>query len=300
MLGRRDLRMEVQMNDAKPPGDGWTGFLTDVDLREAVNKGWITSCHADARSSWQGADSQIQPSSIDLYAEGFFTPESPDQAKTSLSLPAGGAVVYYTKEKLNLPRDVMGFVFTPTQWSMVGFFSPSIGHIDPGFKGALRQVGINMGQKELHLHSDMKVATVLLYKLHSPSDKDHTDRNGRATLDAAVNKAREIAPRFASDFGNFREQAKEVAMKEVEKSRRESEEKVDAKLTTAQAAVDTKLSDVQKTWWLPLAAALVLIPIVQIISSQLVGLDDLKQRLAKLEGAVNAKTSPPVGPVPQK
>jgi deoxycytidine triphosphate deaminase len=321
------------MSDLKASNNDhdWVGFLTDAELNKGVSQGWIESCRSDVTFSWEGAVSQIQPSSIDLYPEGFFTPDSSNKDELkSVDLPAGGAVVYYTKEKLALPPDVMGFVFTPTHLSMKAFFSPSIGHIDPGFKGALKLVGINMGRNPLHLDADTKVATVVLCKLHAKSTRDYTGRNGAPDKNAAVEKAREIASRFATDFGNFREQAKNVAQSESRALQTEVETKlaglrgnvdtklagalssVDTKLTGTLSSVDTKvetkaselqksLSDVQKSWWLPLVLALVLIPAVQILSNYLTGIDDLKQRLAKLEGAVaSARLSLPTGsPAPK-
>ena len=294
------------MNDQTQPCAGF-GFLTDADLVEAVRRDWITSCQADADAAWNGAQSQIQSSSIDLHAEGFFTPDSlgVGEATRDVTLKAGEAVVYYTKERLKLPPDVMGFVFAPTQLSLKGFFSPSIGHIDPGFEGPLRQVGINMGRGELQLDTTIKVATVVLFKLHSECAADHRMRNGDFNENDAIKRTREIAPRFASDFGDFRRQAKEVSEEVAKEESGSTKASVDAKLATAQSAnetkvgaavanfdaklsnMDAKLTNAQNSVWKPIVAALIIVPLmtfgIQAVAECITGLSALKERVTSLE-----------------
>jgi deoxycytidine triphosphate deaminase len=267
-----------------------SGFFTDADLLDFVKGEGVTFCQHDVQKDSTSAGSQIQPSSIDLRAEVFYTPGSID-AVTEVTLGPGSAVVYHTKEELNLPADVAGFVFTPTHLSMKGFFSPSIGHIDPGFKGRLRQVGIHMGQHELTLEAGTKVATVVLYKLHTACTSDYMMRNGPPG-GKPEQQSRSIATRFANDFGNFRAQARDVAKDEGQALQLE----VKNSLGSLRSEVNKKMDDVQGSLWLPLLVALIFLPLMQIFLSHYSGVNDLRQQVVELRAELNALS--PKGPHP--
>lgn len=183
------------------------GFLPDSDLRYCVQQKWITNCDLDAESDWTSSHSQIQASSIDLFPAAFLQHGSQDRLD-AVSLPPGAAVLIETREVFDLPEDVMGLVFTPTSWSLQGFFSTSVGHIDPGYNKSLTIVGINMGGKTLELDCSKKIAQVLLYRLHKRSEAPYCARRSRQHL---PRRTTNIINNFAVDFGDFRNQAKAAA-----------------------------------------------------------------------------------------
>lgn len=234
------------------------GIFTDTDLREAIQSKWLKNCDRDALSNWQGSSSQIQPCSVDLYPRDFHTHDGKRAEKhTSLALVAGGAVLIRTREELDLPDNIAGFVFTPTHLSLRGFFSPSIGHIDPGYKGPLTLVGINMGKDLLTLHDSMKVATIVLYKLNRSCSRDYSARKAAAQRDP-----QETIKKFAADFGNFRATARAEA------------------------------GDVARGQLLiPLVVGAFLVVALQLVSSFIMGIDQLKEDVARLDGRISAITS---------
>lgn len=196
--------------------DDLCGFLVDEEIRKYVSPeergSLVCNCSKKVREEWVGEDTQIQPASIDLFAGEFYPSGENSSPCGSMSLGVGKTCVIETREILDIPSDFMGLVFTPTSLTLRGILMPTAGHIDPGFRGKLRLLAINMGNREFHFDKRTRVATVLLFKLRRPCCKNYLERenNGR-------DRAEDIAARLSSDFAGFEDMASRIVDNTIER-----------------------------------------------------------------------------------
>jgi deoxycytidine triphosphate deaminase len=149
-----------------------------VELDENIIKGLSRS------GDLYTAKSLIQPASVDLTIGDIFLPEKKEGEKGSIewpfesySLPSGETAIVQTKEELNLPDDLAAIGFPPSRVTSKGLLMTNPGHVDPGYKGRMRVIVINMGRESYHLQVGEMIVTLLFFRLQSAAKKSFSQRN---------------------------------------------------------------------------------------------------------------------------
>lgn len=96
-----------------------------------------------------GEDVRYRGSSYDLSILKLITADS--KVEDEFLLQPQGMVKVVSAEVLNLPVDVMGYVFVKTSLCNEGVLALNIGIVDPGFNGPLQSVLINFGKSPIRL-----------------------------------------------------------------------------------------------------------------------------------------------------
>jgi dCTP deaminase len=126
-------------------------FLARSRIRELVN--------SDPPLFEQGTYDlrQLQQSSYDLrlgeeaYLVGADAPVFLSEDEPYLTIPPGQFAVLMCREKLNLPKQVMGFITLRNRLKMQGLVNISGFHVDPTFKGNLIFAVNNAGPSDIRL-----------------------------------------------------------------------------------------------------------------------------------------------------
>lgn len=189
--------------------------LSDSEIKELLNKNdIIDNISSDALGS---KGSQIQPSSLDLTVGFARIPgkagwwRSHRYNKPTVKLKSGHTAIVITNEKLNVPDDISVLTFSPVKQSMQGLLILNQGHVDPGYKGYLRFIAINMGSDTIRLKQGQVISSLVFYRMKSPAEFPYLNINGNKEDNDQEIKD-EIAETFSPDFLDFESRAK----KEVE------------------------------------------------------------------------------------
>lgn len=192
------------------------GFLTDEDIIELANSGYIANLPPPLEDAFS-RKSSIQPSSIDLTIGRIYLPGKKDKSSGSAEFPITGqhvlqpgeTAVIETAEKFCLPSEVAGFGFPPSSVSSKGILMTNPGHIDPGYEGHMSFTVINMGRKAYGLEHGRPICTVLLFRLAKPPRKDFRQRGPHTP----TNKEYwgDLLDRLSPDFLDVENRAKEIA-----------------------------------------------------------------------------------------
>jgi deoxycytidine triphosphate deaminase len=131
-----------------------------------------------------GANSKIQPASIDLTIGEIFLPEMSEGQKGSIEWPfhsyilgSGHTAILQTNEELDLPSDLAAIGFPPSRVSSKGLLMTNPGHVDPGYKGRMKFTVINMGRESFPLEKGDRIVTLLFFRLVPPAKKSFSERN---------------------------------------------------------------------------------------------------------------------------
>ena len=173
------------------------GLLNDklLDARLGVPTPLVSGIRRGDMGRW---NSHIQPASIDLsigeiYVPGTQSgqPGSQGNGLKKLLLCQGQTAVVETAEKLVVPADIAGIGFPPSSVSMQGILMTNPGHVDPGYKGALRFTVINIAKEPYELRAGSLICTLLFLSMEQiPSlDYEKLDKTGQPAkpgLDAGL------------------------------------------------------------------------------------------------------------------
>jgi deoxycytidine triphosphate deaminase len=117
------------------------GVLSDQDIREMVKK-FPDFIAVDSRPiNFDGEEKDsLTPCGVDLtigkiYAYKEKKIEEKSEKGQTLRLPAGGYAHIESKEKFNMPDNIMGFLVQRNSFSERGLLMLNAGHVDPGWKG---------------------------------------------------------------------------------------------------------------------------------------------------------------------
>jgi deoxycytidine triphosphate deaminase len=236
-------------------------LLSDVARRNQVS-------NVPEPVDWNGKNSPIQPTSLDLHVGDIYLPQKPpnkpggkDNSLASYILRPGETAIVMTAEELKLNPDISAFGFSPSRVAFKGILLTNPGHIDPGFQGRVRLAVINMGRENHCIRSGDVIFTVLFVKLRKPVVSDWYARNG-APL-GPINQSDIDA--LSADFLDVDERARVIAEKAV--SRAEIRVKYIAPLITALIAAAASFGF---AWLQPL--------------------NELKQKVAQLESKVDVES----------
>ena len=152
--------------------------LSDRDIREMVTKfpNFITVDGRPIDFDDKERDS-LRPSCVDLtigriYAhKGDITEEKTEKGQILRLLPGGFAHIE-SKERFNMPNNIVGFLIPRNRFSELGLLMLNAGHIDPGWQGTgyLTLEVINLRQEFI----DLKVGvdrpfSIMFQYMHSGS-----------------------------------------------------------------------------------------------------------------------------------
>jgi deoxycytidine triphosphate deaminase len=202
-----------------------TGFPEPYDNKVPANP--------NTDNIWLRKNSPVQPCSIDLHAGGIYQygreaskPGSYGHPLEEIALGPGEAAVIETKEKLAVPNDLGAVGTPPTSLSFKGVLMVNPGHVDPGYKGHLRVIVINMGRELVSIRLNDIIITLVFSKLqvepHRPYQgapggavqQTHIDRIPRDFLDVEQRAARAAGEQakatFMQEFKDAKDEVKQA------------------------------------------------------------------------------------------
>lgn len=189
-------------------------LLPDHVIRHYISTSPIV--HNLELSSSFSSTSQIQPCSLDLTIGSIYLPEKDGGADGGYRNPIlddyllepGNTAVVETKEHLDMPLELASICFPISSSAMKGLLILNPGHIDPGYKGALKFTVINMGQGSFQLRSGDKIATLLFMELKSAASRGYVSPHST--------KLKHILNKFlSSNFLNIEKRADAIAKKHL-------------------------------------------------------------------------------------
>ena len=147
-------------------------LLTDADIKTAIVSGQINFGNS---FDFQ----RIQSSSVDLTAGKIYVPENTkninkvqnfsDLAIHQCNIGSGETIIIELTEDIRLSNDIGCILLPPNSLTKNGIIMTNPGHIDPGYFGKLTVCLINMGKDTVTMEPSSVVATLLLFRLSSPS-----------------------------------------------------------------------------------------------------------------------------------
>jgi deoxycytidine triphosphate deaminase len=160
-------------------------ILTNVEIRTLVNQSNLIT----------GADeASFQPCSYDMrigaiFRDGQVIDETHDRRNEQIRLDPGEVITMTTLEELNLPADIAGTAHAINAQSSEGLLVLNPGHIDPGYKGTLTVMAVNMRRVPYVISRKDKIFTVVLQRLPKAADPPYANKPGaRADRERDLNK----------------------------------------------------------------------------------------------------------------
>jgi deoxycytidine triphosphate deaminase len=171
-------------------------FLCDIELKELIlcEHPIITNIQRYTEAAeYDGVDSPIQPSSVDLRVDHItLPPENELERKDQLQTNGQSArrVNYHCVKKGEAIRVslIEGFHFkdkyssygailtAPARISRRGILFLDLGHIDPGFSGNIGITLVNVGDEPFEIKHGDSIVTALLFRTSGNVDKGLSDR----------------------------------------------------------------------------------------------------------------------------
>lgn len=197
-------------------------LLTDQEIVELLNSPNPVIRNLPKEDGWDtlGKWSPVQPASVDLHIGTILLPcttsgRSDGLETDELSLNPGETAVLVTREAFELPNDMAAIAFPPSHISFGGLLMTNPGHIDPGYRGAMRLTVINMARVQQQLKTNMAIVTVLLFRLDQPSKRGYAERVGDA---GGGPPTRGQVDKLSRDFLDLRRRARREARSAVIKA----------------------------------------------------------------------------------
>lgn len=131
-------------------------------------------------------NSKIQPSSYDLRVGTFYKPNTPLKGvgqNSEVIVNPGQMITIHTLEEFDLPNDICAFVYPMNRLSSKGFLVINPGHIDPGFKGPITVVAINVNKNPITIYYEQDIITATFHKLDSSSASPYSSVYGFSPQD---------------------------------------------------------------------------------------------------------------------
>lgn len=94
----------------------------------------------------------------------------------NLFMPGKSFVIATTKEKVNIPDYLAGFVQGRSSIGRTGLFVENAGFIDPGFSGQITLELFNASNKDYILEPGTKICQLILYRLVKPANEPYNDK----------------------------------------------------------------------------------------------------------------------------
>lgn len=155
-------------------------FLSNVEIEALLTGANPPIKGIDGEVKAAGHQSALEAASIRLRVGRIFQLERAHDDRNHLVeqkgdtiIKEGGVVLVLTKEEMSFGPDIGGLM-TPKSGGMAerGILITNTGHVDPGYKGHLRFVVINMGHEPFSLRIGDIVAKLLIFRMSMPSKPD--------------------------------------------------------------------------------------------------------------------------------
>lgn len=126
------------------------------------------------------AELAIRPASVDLSVGRIFVPPEdgirPPEITTSYVVPVGGTLIVETRESLNVSADYAGLMFPKSSaLAEKGILITNFGCVDPGYRGHLKFVIINLGRRPFGIREGDRVVTLTLFRLSTAASPDYQE-----------------------------------------------------------------------------------------------------------------------------
>ena len=104
-------------------------------------------------------------------------------------IPAGQFALILTKEKITIPKNVMGLISMRAKTKFKGLINVSGFHVDPGYSDNLIFAVFNAGPKSVPISKNDDIFLIWFAELDQPNsrEKNDSDINGRIPTDLITN-----------------------------------------------------------------------------------------------------------------
>lgn len=162
--------------------------LSDRDIREMVERFPDFISVEERPIDFDDKEKDIlRPCSVDLTIGGIYSAEEQMiESGQTMSLRPGGVAHIESKERFNMPDNVVGFLVPRNTYSERGLLMLNAGHVDPGWKGNgyLTLEVINLTEKPFNLTvGEDRPCSIIFQYMHSsttiptPAGLDEKRRN---------------------------------------------------------------------------------------------------------------------------
>jgi len=170
------------------------------------------------------AASLIQDASVDMYQAASYnlrvgTIILPDGKKEeAYQVQPLGMVKVVSLERLNLPKNVLGYATVKTGLSSDGILAINIGLVDPEYKGLLSSILINFSKNTYHLQRGDEFLR-LTFHHYDPPEGTLPKPSHMTTEEAYVKEAtRSFVEKFSMTFLNIEENTRNYLRRELSNS----------------------------------------------------------------------------------
>jgi deoxycytidine triphosphate deaminase len=162
-------------------------MLTNTEIQSLIAKNNI--------KNWRSKG--VQPASYDMaigtiFRDGEIINDQHVKAKDPVIIQPGEVVSMLTFEELDLPDDIAATAYAMNAQSSEGLLVLNLGHVDPGYKGALSVVALNLRKVPLALQLGDDIFTIVFNRLGQSSSPTYGSIYGlgptRPDRERSVNK----------------------------------------------------------------------------------------------------------------
>lgn len=173
------------------------GILCKQDITEAIDNGELIT-NADKNF--------IEASSYDMrigtiFRNGQILNASHPEAHKQIIVQPGEIISIFTLEELNLPSDIAATAFAMNQQSSRGLLVLNPGHVDPGFKGPLTVMALNLRRVPLAISRGSPIFTVIFEHLPKSTTSPYNKNEPRDRRELRYNEQNvEQAPKDLTEL----------------------------------------------------------------------------------------------------
>jgi deoxycytidine triphosphate deaminase len=155
-------------------GTDTPSILANAEIRSLISAGELVSS-AD--------DSCIEPCSYDMrigaiFRDGQVIDETHARGNEQIGLAPGEVITMTTLEELALPADIAATAHAINAQSSEGLLVLNPGHVDPGYKGTLTVMAVNMRRVPYVVSRKDKIFTVVFHRLAVGAAPAYLNRKG--------------------------------------------------------------------------------------------------------------------------
>ena len=160
-------------------------MLNNIEIASLIASDQLIISHAVER---------IQPASYDLvigtiFRNGQIINAAHKRANDPIEIAPGEVVTMLSLEELNLPNNICGTAYAMNAQSSEGLLVLNPGHVDPGYRGPLTIVALNLRKVPLALQLGDSIFTVVFNKLGQAANPPYQTRIlAREVVERRANK----------------------------------------------------------------------------------------------------------------
>lgn len=209
-------------------------FLTRTEIIQKIQNGQLVIKVNGEDKEFQEFSAEeyslknpLQQCSIDFHVGEIYLPEKKIKRRggalnpitDSYILPTGGTVLIRTKESIELPANIAGICFSPSNLAMQAILLINTGHVDPGYKGKLHFTAINMGKKGYTFRANDTICTALFFILANDEHAYGIEKFDKIRVGGKTEEVPHVIkayfPKLAKDFVNVDRRSKLIVNKRI-------------------------------------------------------------------------------------